>query len=147
MLWIPANITFAVHFFGMQNFTAMWVAIGSAFRETIAVFFSKTLLNIFLVFLVIAVWSIAFILSNNIFDYLPAIATTFVCTAVYFKNNFYLYRFWMIGHNIAWFIFYVTIGSYAGTVQITLFLFSNIIGMSRYFLNNRNASQSDKTIG
>ncbi|MEM7617868.1 MAG: YgjV family protein, partial [Pseudomonadota bacterium] len=67
-MWIPANLSFALHFYGLESLPAMFVALGSAVRETSAVFLQKKIFHIILVLNLIFNAFIAYIYFSNVFS-------------------------------------------------------------------------------
>ena len=137
MLWVPASLFMAVHFYGIGSITALFIVLGSIIRDYIAIFGSRKTLLITTISYVIYAWGIIILFADSTHDYLIGVGTIFLSLATIFREHFWQHRFFSMCNQGIWFIAFVLMGSYGGIAQNIAIMTSNIIGMVRYSKSNK----------
>lgn len=132
LVQLPADILYLVHFWGLGAVLPMMISLASLPRNLAAVYGTKRQLHIVLALFVVYIWLCTAFLAEDWMDLAPAIGSSFLAGAVFFRDRFWPYRLCMAGFQIFWFSFFMIIGSYPGVFLISLTFSSNVIGMGRY---------------
>ncbi len=126
------------HLYGINApLTTLVVILFGALRNFVAAFSkNEKWVKIVVVFNLFLVWMISFYIAQDVIDYLPPIASSFMSIASLFRDRFYTYRFFSIACQVTWVAVYLVIGSYAGLTLTLMSGTSNVIGVGRYILKN-----------
>lgn len=138
LLWIPASLFMAVHFYGIGAIPALCIALGSTIRDSVSVYGPKKLLSYTIIAYVLYAWSATALSAHTALDYLPAIGTTFISMASLNRDCFWRHRMFAFGHQISWLTAFTFMGSYAGIAQILFVMQSNVIGIIRKVIKEKN---------
>lgn len=142
MLWIPAGLFMAVHFYGMGSIPALCIVLGAIVRDCVAVFGSrKTLLVTTLIYVTYA-WTVILLFATNTQDYLIGIGTLFLSLSTFFRDDFWRHRLFSACNQTMWLFAFILMGSYGGIAQNIFIITSNMIGMIRH----KNKIKSDPPI-
>ncbi len=131
LFWIPANSFMAVHYYGLNSYTACALALGAIFRDIGAVFGSKKVAIGSVVIFTIYIWIMACVLSTHLHDYLITLGTTFTGFAVLSRDYFWRQRFFSLIQQVILFLGFYLLGSLPAMTFICMTFLSNIIGMAR----------------
>ena len=132
MLWIPASLFMAVHFYGMGATPALCIVLGSIIRDGVAIFGSRRALLITTLLYVVYAWGAIILFADNIQGYLMGIGTIFLSLATFFRDHFWRHRSFSMCNQGMWLLAFILMGSYGGIAQNILIIASNIIGMIRH---------------
>lgn len=142
MLWIPASLFMAVHFYGLGAIPALCIVLGAIFRDCAAVYGSRRVLLVTTIIYLAYAWAVIFLLGVNIQDYLIGIGTLFLSFSTFFRDYYRQHRLLSMCNQIMWLVAFILMGSYGGIAQNIFILSSNIIGIIRHSRNCKNSSQS-----
>lgn len=132
LFYIPADICYAIQFYGLNSYSSMIIAISAIFRSIAGVWFSKRIMTFVVILHAFIAWCALLLFMNTPIEAFGAIGATFMSVSIWFRDKYYLCRGFAAGHQISWLILYTAIGSYSGVTMMTMTLLSNIIGIMRH---------------
>jgi len=135
---IPADILYALHFFGLGAILPALIAGASPLRNILGIFGTHKQLYSGLVIFTLYAWACGFIVATDLLMFIPVFATTFKSVAILHRHSFWKYRFFLLLFQLLYLVVFITVGSYAGTFLSSITLSSNLIGIGRYVFK-RNA--------
>ncbi len=142
-LYVPADICYAIHYFGLDSYSSMMITLGAMCRNICGAWGSDRLMKVVIIFYVIFAWCMILFLGETIYEIGAALGTTFMSVAIWFRDRFYVYRLLAIGHQISWMILFVSLGSYSGVLMICITFVSNIVGIMRYRFQKNPSENRD----
>ncbi len=77
-------------------------------------------------------------LGDDFKEFIAFIGAGFFSLSVLFKHNFIWHRIFAFCHQICWVAAFTLLGSFGGLALITFMFVSNIIGTTRYLINQRH---------
>lgn len=132
LCYIPADLCYAIQFYGLNSYSSMIIAISAIFRSIAGVWFSQKIMTFVVILHALIAWCAFFIFASSPIEAFGAFGATFMSTSIWFREKYYLCRGFAACHQVSWLILYTAIGSYSGVTMMIMALSSNIIGLIRH---------------
>ncbi len=141
LLFAPGNILYGVQYFLLGSQSATLMMFSAAARDLVGAYASDRVLKVASVIHLIVVWTGIAILAHSWQEGLMGIASTISTAAALFRNDFYKFRFLLMGRQVMMILFNVWIQSYAGVAHLSFTFLSNVYGTYRH---SRKPKKGDK---
>lgn len=104
----------------------------AALRDLAGAYFSDRLLKIISVFHLVLVSVITILYAHSWYEGLVVISSFLSTLAAIFRDDFYKFRFLLMGRQLAMFSFNIWVQSFSGILHLGFVMVSNIFGIYRY---------------